>query len=205
MNWSSPESFIEFDARNAIWFQTKVLDRKLKVTTLARPFIKVNARSSFAWSRTIRWINIKIKNILKRLNCIYFWFNASWLSEMKELNQIILEKQLFASTFVSQKGNWAIQKGQWRMNPPNRIFFFFWYVWLKLRKKPFFEKGTFNKASDPRTLCLSKIGLVSIRSFTKFANIKKRNAIQKKKMPKKRIEITSTLNVKIIRYCKVIN
>ena len=85
------------------------------------------------------------------------------------------------------------------------FFFFFWYVWLKLRKKPFFEKVPFSKASDPRTLCLSKIGLVSLRSFTKFANIKERNAIQKKKMPKKRIEITSTLNVKIIRYCKVIN
>ena len=198
MNWSKPESFIEFDARNAIWSQIKVLDRKLKVTTLAWPFIKANARSSFARSIIIRWINIKIKNILQRLNCIYFRFNASWLSEMKELNQIILEKGLFASTFVSQQGNWAIQKGRWRMNPPNRIFFVFfcfWYVWLKLRKKLFFKKGTFNKASDLLTLCLSKIGLVSIRSFTEFANIKERNAIQKKKMQKKRTEISHSLQM----------
>ena len=199
MNWSKPESFIEFDARNATWSQIKVLDRKLKVTTLAWPFIKANARSSFARSIIIRWINIKIKNILQRLNCIYFRFNASWLSEMKELNQIILEKGLFASTFVSQQGNWAIQKGRWRMNPPNRIFFFFffffWYVLLKLRKKIFFKKGTFNKASDLLTLCLSKIGLVSIRSFTEFANIKERNAIQKKKMQKKRTEISHSLQM----------
>ena len=64
---------------------------------------------------------------------------------MKELNQIILEKGLFASTFVSQQGNWAIQKGRWRMNPPNRIFFFFFFLirLIKIEKKTFFQKGHF--------------------------------------------------------------
>ena len=75
------------------------------------------------------------------------------------------------------------------------FFFFFLYVWLKLRKKIFLKKGTFNKASDLLTLCLSKIGLVSIRSFTEFANIKERNAIQKKKMQKKRTEISHSLQM----------
>ena len=45
--YCSPESFGEFDARNAILFQIKVFGKKLKVTTLARFFTKVNAHPNF--------------------------------------------------------------------------------------------------------------------------------------------------------------
>ena len=45
---ASPASFREFDARSAILFQIKVFSRRRKVTTLARSFIKVKARPSFA-------------------------------------------------------------------------------------------------------------------------------------------------------------
>ena len=44
---ASPTSFREFDARNAILFQIKIFGRKVKVTTLARFFIKVNVLPSF--------------------------------------------------------------------------------------------------------------------------------------------------------------
>ena len=44
---ASPEIFGEFDARDAILFQINVFGKKLKVTTLARFFIKVNAHRNF--------------------------------------------------------------------------------------------------------------------------------------------------------------
>ena len=44
---ASPTSFREFDARNAILFEIKIFGRKLKITLLARFFIKVNVCCSF--------------------------------------------------------------------------------------------------------------------------------------------------------------
>ena len=73
----------EFDAGNMILFQIKVLGRNIKETTVARNFIKVNARPTFTWLRTIRRINrislnMKIGNMLQRFSCICFLFKPPW-------------------------------------------------------------------------------------------------------------------------------
>ena len=44
---SSPVSFSEFDAGNAMLFQIEVVGRKIKETTLVRHFIKVTGHPSF--------------------------------------------------------------------------------------------------------------------------------------------------------------
>ena len=82
---TSPASFRKFDARNAIILQLKGFCRKLKVTTLAKPFIKVNARPIFALSKTIK---------------------PPSLSKMKELNKNIIGKGLFTAV----KGHLCLTK-----------------------------------------------------------------------------------------------
>ena len=81
---ANPASFREFDARNTILFQIKVFGRKLKVATLTRSFIKVNARPSLR--DKLSPLNIKMKNMLKRLICIFFWFRPLCLSKIKDQN-----------------------------------------------------------------------------------------------------------------------
>ena len=49
--------FSKFEAGNVILFQIKVFTRNVKETALARYFIKVTARPSFARLRVIRQIN----------------------------------------------------------------------------------------------------------------------------------------------------
>ena len=48
-----------------------------------------------------------MKNMLKRLICISFWFRPPCLSKIKELNQNILGKGLFAA----MKGHLRLTKG----------------------------------------------------------------------------------------------
>ena len=60
--------FSEFDAVNVILFQIKVFGRNTKGTRLARHFIKVTARPSFARLRVIRRIN-RIHKIPKEKIC----------------------------------------------------------------------------------------------------------------------------------------
>ena len=62
-----------------------------------------------------------MKNMLQRFSCITLRFKAPYLSKMKELNQIILGKRLFASI----KGYLCFTKGHSdnleelvRLNPP---------------------------------------------------------------------------------------
>ena len=54
---TSSARFSEFDTGNIILFQIKVFARNIKETTLARYFIKVNARHSFTRLKVIRGKN----------------------------------------------------------------------------------------------------------------------------------------------------
>ena len=88
----------------------------------------------------------------------------NYFSEMKELDQIILQEGLFASIkghLCLTKGHLNISEGQVEVDSP-LIRNYFWYFSFILRKKIFFsEKDTFNEAPDPWTLYLSKIGPVT--------------------------------------------
>ena len=113
-----------------------------------------------------------MENMFKILISISFWFGPPCLSEMKELNQNILGKGLFKGlekgTFNWWKGTWTIQKDWWRLNPPNRNMFLIHFIQIE---NFFFKKWTFNKASNPRMLYLSKIGSefpIMIFMFTYF-------------------------------------
>ena len=76
---------------------------------------------------------------------------------MKELNHVFFRKGLFASVkehlFVTKK---APRQFRWRSNPLN-LKLFLKNVNFKLRKVFFFKKGTFNEASNPYVLYLSKL------------------------------------------------
>ena len=68
---------------------------------LARLFIKVTGCPSFVRLKIIRGINsflrTKVENMLQRLSCNSPWFKFLCLSKMKELNQLIFGRRLFAS------------------------------------------------------------------------------------------------------------
>ena len=78
---------------------------------------------------------------------------------MKELDQIVLQKGLFASIkghLCLAKGHLDNPKGQVGVeSPPNRKLFLEVSFIVSFF---FFKKGTFNVVSDTRTLYLSKIG-----------------------------------------------
>ena len=69
-------NFSKFGAENIILFQIKVFRRNIEETMLARYFIKVTARSSFARLMVIRQkkksLNINIENTLQRFSCTSF-------------------------------------------------------------------------------------------------------------------------------------
>ena len=85
---------------------------------------------------------------------------------MKEFDQIILQK----GRFPSIKGNLCLTKGHLDNpegqveveSPPNRklILISFIYIKKKFFFFFFFKKGTFNEASDPRTLISLKQALI---------------------------------------------
>ena len=51
---------------------------------------------------------------------------------MKELNQIIFQKELFASIkgHYWQKGTWTIQKDRWRLNSADRKVFLINFIYI---------------------------------------------------------------------------
>ena len=80
---------------------------------------------------------------------------------MKELDQIFLQEGVFASIkgylCLTKGHNWTIQKDRWRLNSTkSEVIFDKFYIYIK--KEFFFKKSTFNEASNPRMLYLSKIG-----------------------------------------------
>ena len=56
----------------------------------------------------------------------------NYLSKMKELNQIIFQKELFASIkgHFWQKGTWTIQKDRWRLNSADRKVFLINFIYI---------------------------------------------------------------------------
>ena len=77
---------------------------------------------------------------------------------MKEFNQIVLQKEFFASIkehLCLTKGHLDNPEGQVKVVPPNRKLFLISFI--HIRKNVFFKNGTFNEASNPQTLYLCKI------------------------------------------------
>ena len=78
---------------------------------------------------------------------------------MKELNRFVLENRLFTSV----KGHLFLTKGH-SDNPDGQVevipllIGLFLKSLIETKNMFFFKKGTFNNASDPRTLYLFKIG-----------------------------------------------
>ena len=101
-------------------------------------------------------LNIKMENMLKRfvsLSDLELSVYPKWKNYSKiflERGSLLLEK----GTLVWQKGTWTIQKAWWKLDPPNQNTFLTHFFFRTF----FFKKGTFNGASNPRTLYLSKIG-----------------------------------------------
>ena len=93
-----------------------------------------------------------------------------YLSKMKELDQIVLQKGLLASIkghFCLTKRHLTIQKGRWRFNSPNQKLFLISFIYIN--KKNFFSKrALLTKRPISRCFIFTKDKLASYFRVTFF-------------------------------------
>ena len=86
---------------------------------------------------------------------------------MKELDQIVLQKGLFASIkghLCMTKGHLDNPEGQVKVASPNQKLILISFIYIK--ETIFFKKGTFNEVSHPWTFYLSKIDPLRCISYS---------------------------------------